>query len=81
MAAGGPGDHPLTDVINFNFEVYGKPADDLLRQLDKLLSGNELHEFWSSQIGWECETELASKRVSEKLEWAKRRAKENGWDQ
>jgi hypothetical protein len=22
MAAGGPGDHPLTDVINYNMDVY-----------------------------------------------------------
>lgn len=36
MAGGGPSDHPLTDVINFNTDIYGVEADALLRQLDQL---------------------------------------------
>lgn len=81
MAAGGPNDHPITDVINFNFDVYGKPADDFLRELDQLLSRQELHEFWNSEIGWECEKHIAYQRISKKLEWAKERAISNGWEQ
>lgn len=81
MTAGGPGDHPLTDVINFNLEIYGAPADELLRELDKLLSRRELHEFWSTEIGWEPAADIAAEKIAKKLEWAKTRAKENGWEQ
>lgn len=37
MAAGGPGDHRLTDVINYNTPVYGREADDLPKALASLI--------------------------------------------
>ena len=30
MTSGGPGDHPLSDVIHYGLEVYGEEADKLL---------------------------------------------------
>ena len=36
MSAGGPGDHPLTDIINHEMDVYGREADDLLRNSSHL---------------------------------------------
>ena len=51
MTAGGPGDHPLTDVINYDIEMYGKEADQLLKILESLVSPRELWEWWEKEIG------------------------------
>lgn len=45
MAAGGPGDHRLTDVINYNTPVYGREADDLPKALASLISRRELWQW------------------------------------
>jgi len=34
MPNGKPGDHPLTDIVVHNHEVFGSPVDDLVRELD-----------------------------------------------
>ncbi len=52
MAAGSPGDHPLTDVINYDLETYGKEADDILKKLSPLMSRRELWWWWEKKIGW-----------------------------
>ena len=31
MAAGVPGDHPLSDIVTFNTKVYGEECDTLIR--------------------------------------------------
>ena len=80
MAAGGPGDHPITDILNYNIEVYGKSTDSSLMKLSKLLSRQELYKFWESEVGFQCEANLASEKIQEKLTWATERAKENGWE-
>jgi len=80
MAAGGPGDHPLTDVINYDIGVYGKVADDLLRNLAPLMSQRELWEWWEEEIGWECSPENALIKISEQFAAAKSRAKHSGWE-
>ena len=80
MAAGGPGDHPLTDVIEYNLKVYGSEADNLLRKLESLMSSQELWEWWEKEIGWECESEIALFKIKEKLTFAEQRAKESGWE-
>lgn len=36
MANGKPGDHPITDILNWKMEVYGPEADDLVRQIVQL---------------------------------------------
>jgi hypothetical protein len=36
MANGKPGDHPLTDILNWDREVYGSEPDDLIRQIVRL---------------------------------------------
>lgn len=33
MAAGGPGDHPLSDIVFHRLEVFGEPIDGLVRRL------------------------------------------------
>jgi len=48
MAAGGPGDHPLKDVLHFNMNVYDTECDHLIRELSKHMSEDELY----SGIDW-----------------------------
>ena len=42
MAAGGPGDHPLSDILSFDHLVYNKKCDELVKELSKHFSGYEL---------------------------------------
>ncbi len=80
MAAGGPGDHPLTDVINYDIETYGKEADDLLKKLWPLMSRRELWEWWEKEIGWECKPETALLKIKDQYLIAQGRAKNSGWE-
>ena len=80
MAAGGPGDHPLSDVLNYGIEVYGVEADNLLKKLGSLLSTRELNIFWETEIGWQCDKDIAHRKFSEKLQWAEERARDSGWE-
>lgn len=43
MAAGGPGDHPLSDILNFDHSVYNEKCDALVKELSKYLSGYDLY--------------------------------------
>ena len=81
MAAGGPGDHPISDVVVYQLEVYGVEGDKNLGRLSELLSDQELYKFWEAEIGWQCAPELAVKKFAEKLLWAENRAKQSGWEQ
>jgi len=80
MASGGPGDHPISDVVVYDIEVYGPETDSSLKVLSGLLSRRELYEFWEMDIGWQCEPPSASAKISAKLRWAEDRAKESGWE-
>ena len=80
MTAGGPGDHPLSDVLNYGVEVYGADTDALLVKLGSLLSRRELEIFWETEIGWNCDSAVAQRKFSEKLKWAEARAKNSGWE-
>jgi len=50
MAAGGPGDHPLKDILHFNMEVYNAECDKMIIELSKYISEDELYESidWST---------------------------------
>lgn len=72
MAAGGPGDHPLTDVIDFKTDHYGKEAGDLMRELNTLISTPELEQFWSDEIGLYCEPDIAVEKAKRKIAEAKK---------
>jgi hypothetical protein len=80
MASGGPGDHPLSDVIHYKIGVYGATADAAIRELAKLMSPRELDEWWVREIGWSCDHCTAEMRSSSKLAWARQRALDSGWD-
>lgn len=36
MVNGKPGAHPLTDIVDWNHEVFGREADDLIREIVRL---------------------------------------------
>ena len=44
MAAGGPGDHPLKDILHFNLHVFDDECDAIIRELSTCLSENELYD-------------------------------------
>ena len=79
MAAGKPGDHPITDLMLWDLPVYGAEADAMFKRLAQLLSTQELNYWWESGLGWDVTPERARVAISEKLDWALSRAKANGW--
>ncbi|MEO8533634.1 MAG: hypothetical protein ABI441_07785 [Flavobacterium sp.] len=50
MAAGGPGDHPLKDILHFQMNVYDTECDNLIRELSTYLSESVLYKTidWST---------------------------------
>lgn len=83
MAAGGPGDHPLTDIVNFNLKVYNSECDELVREISKLVSRHELYEMfdWFDNFSaTEIQLERFEIELKEKLEKLKEKAKSNGWE-
>ena len=51
MASGGPGDHPLTDLLLWDLPAYGEPVDSLLREV-AALGGEEVLDAppWSARL-------------------------------
>jgi hypothetical protein len=80
MVSGGPGDHPITDLLHWNLEVYGPIPDEEFRQLAQLMSQRELDGWWSENIGWYISPETAAERIHKKLLWAQVRAEQSGWE-
>ena len=83
MAAGGPGDHPLTDVLRYNFEVYNKECDDLIREISKYISIDDLFQSfeWFDNFKTEqIQLDEFKIKLLEKLNLLKNKAIENGWE-
>ncbi|GAA2758444.1 hypothetical protein [Actinopolymorpha rutila] len=75
MPNGKPGDHPLTDILVHNNEVFGTPVDGLVRELDGLgLWASAIASEWLYERYWDYrETrqrggESEVRRVLERLE-------------
>jgi hypothetical protein len=83
MAAGGPGDHPLTDIINFKLNVFNKECDELIRQISKYVSINQLYEMfnWFDNF-YITELQLIEFEITLKLKLAEliKNAEDNGWE-
>ncbi len=45
MPNGKPGDHPLTDILNHELEVYSAHADKLVREIGNLADENTRREL------------------------------------
>ena len=83
MAAGGPGDHPLTDIVNYNLEVYNKRCDELISEISKFVSFDRLHEMFD----WNDNFSMTNEQLKEfevvlgnKLSELKEHAIKNGWE-
>jgi hypothetical protein len=77
---GKPGDHPLTDVLAYNLEIYGPEADDLIRKIAKLCSRRELDTWWDREIHWSKDRDLVLRKARSHHEDLLRRARESGWE-
>lgn len=44
MAAGGPGDHPLKDILHFNMHVFDSECDAIIRELSTYMSEDALYD-------------------------------------
>jgi len=83
MAAGGPGDHPLTDILRFNFEVYNKECDDLIKEISKYISIEELFQSFEWIDNFHAEQIQLNEfkiKLLEKLDNLKNKTIENGWE-
>jgi hypothetical protein len=80
MANGKPHDHPLTDILVYDREVYGAEADELIRKIASLSSQKELQEWWQQEIGWSCSREDVLRRAQMRYAALLKRAKEGGWE-
>ena len=90
MPPGGPHDHPLTDIIHFQIPTYSPEADAGIRELSQLLSESELFEWFRASVPWldwapgkmpgRARAKRVERKVATKLEWARERAQESGWD-
>lgn len=77
---GKSGDHPLTDILHHGAEVYGRAADELIRQIHALSSQRELNEWWECEIGWSGGPETALEKARAFHAHLVQRAKESGWE-
>ena len=80
MAAGGPGDHPVSDIISWGRQVYGDPADELIREIARLCSQRELYEWWEREVGHAAAPQLAAAKSAVRCEELILRAKQSGWE-
>jgi hypothetical protein len=80
MAAGGPGDHPLTDILHYKLRVYGPETDELIRKIYRLSSVRESNEWWEKEIGWTPEPDVALQKAQTRYSEVLERAQENGWE-
>ncbi len=75
---GKQGDHPLTDILHHEAEVFGAEADALIREIDRLGGRRELDEI----VGLSYDHDLARLRarlvpVRDRL---RREAEGRGWE-
>lgn len=77
---GKPGDHPLTDILSHDLEVYGEEADGLIRKVAELSSRRELDEWWEREIGWRGDRDRALREARARHAELLERAIDRGWE-
>jgi hypothetical protein len=80
MPNGTLGDHPLTDILFYKHEVYGREADDLIRKLSNLCSRRELEDWWNREIAWSGDSQLVLHKAKVRFDELLLRAKQSGWE-
>jgi hypothetical protein len=61
MAAGGPGDHPLKDILHFNMNVFDSECDAIIRELSTCMSEDALYD----SIDWFSTFNMTASRLDE----------------
>ena len=69
MAAGGPGDHPLKDILHFDMHVFDDECDAIIRDLANYLSEDELY----ASIDWYATFSMSGSQLAEFKETLSRR--------
>jgi hypothetical protein len=83
MPSGGPGDHPLTDILRFNLDVYSKTCDSLIREISKFVSVDDLFEmfdWFNISPDSKSNVEEFELHLKAKLNELKEKAKNDGWE-
>ena len=80
MPNGAQGDHPLTDILQHDTEVYGKETDELIRKIALLSSRRELYEWWEREINWSTDKVLILSKSKLRHQELANRAKSSGWE-
>ncbi len=78
MTMGGPGDHPISDILHFNLPRYSSKIDNLIKEIAKYLpeySIDTLMNWFSPPPLDEMEAIL-----SQKLKELRASAQKDGWD-
>jgi hypothetical protein len=89
---GRPGDHPLTDLLDWNSPVFGEPVDSLLRDIAKL--GGErilnrppwIEQLWDLWPRWsrsdvkDAEIAALVEPLTALCDQLEAEAKERGWE-
>ena len=78
MPNGKPHDHPLTDILIHSAVVYGKDADNLIREIAGLCTSRELYEWWEREIGWSGGDTSVVHKARVQLELLLQRDKDGG---
>ncbi|WP_378143906.1 hypothetical protein ACFJGV_10700 [Cnuibacter sp. UC19_7] len=90
MAAGGPGDHWRTDLVNFGAEAFGEPVDSLIRDIlrlgghrlldDDAPLGRRLWALWPTwAVGVDVPADL-ERDLRHTRDGLQREAAERGWE-
>jgi hypothetical protein len=74
------GDHPITDILTHNLDIYGNEGAELIRKIASLCSRRELNEWWSREIGFRGDGEMVLNKGRKYLDELTRRAKTSGWE-
>ena len=53
MPNGRPGDHPFTDIVLHNFDVFSPEIDDLVRKLSATAARDKVADLlWQQELWW-----------------------------
>lgn len=61
MAAGGPGDHPLKDILHFDMHVFDDECDAIIRDLANYLPEDELY----ASIDWYATFSMSESQLAQ----------------
>lgn len=78
MNMGGPGDHPITDILVYKLPVFSSKVDGLIQEISKYMPGYQLDKL----INWFSPPSLEEmeKIFSKKLEELRKEAVNRGWE-